>query len=281
MESDKLKQELFYMARLTSKYDFSKMEVVEGILRLENERSILDSVFGCRFKTRIFDIAAGVETDEKCVLCGNHADNKVICNHCMETILGSGYAKDKLPDAKTKSRINFRFPHIALSKIEFKHLAVKTVLKGLLLICLILILIIQIWILSVWHSLPTYNAKEQPEISSYEPEAVNSVEEATSALAKDFPAEEGYTIQFAREDTQYVGRFLLENGTCCEEAEEQLTDEKRYDYFFTEEVYVFYISLNEEYTAKVGMAEMNRSGSVIILGEFNDGRRTDCFYKYR
>ena len=54
MADDKLKQELLYMASLASKYDFSKMEVVEGILRLENERKILDSVFGRRFKSRIF-----------------------------------------------------------------------------------------------------------------------------------------------------------------------------------------------------------------------------------
>ena len=55
-DDDKLKQELYYMVRLTSKYDFTNMELVEGILRLENERRILNSVFGSRFKRRIFDM---------------------------------------------------------------------------------------------------------------------------------------------------------------------------------------------------------------------------------
>ena len=50
MGDEKLKQELLYMVKLTSKYDLSNMEVVESILRLENERVILGSVFGKRFK---------------------------------------------------------------------------------------------------------------------------------------------------------------------------------------------------------------------------------------
>ena len=99
MADDKLRQELLYMVRLTSKYDFSRMEVVEGILRLENERQILGSVFGKRFKARIFDIAAGQAVDESCVICGQHADNKVICQHCLSTIGDSEYAKNKI---KTK-----------------------------------------------------------------------------------------------------------------------------------------------------------------------------------
>ena len=49
MGDEKLKQELLYMVKLTSKYDLSNMEVVESILRLENERVILGSVFGKRF----------------------------------------------------------------------------------------------------------------------------------------------------------------------------------------------------------------------------------------
>ena len=63
--------------------------------------------------------------------------------------------------------------------------------------------------------------------------------------------------------------------------EENLSDEERYDYFFTEPVYVFYISNIEQYSARIGIAEINQSGSILLLGKFNDGRRIDSFYKYR
>jgi hypothetical protein len=82
-------------------------------------------------------------------------------------------------------------------------------------------------------------------------------------------------------DKDYVGRFLIDKGACCEEVEEQLTDEERYDYFFTEEVYVYHISLNEPTMAKLGVAEVNSSGSILVMGSFNDGRKTDSHYKYR
>ena len=78
MGNEKLKQELYYMAKLVAKYDFKDMNVVEGILRQENERKILESVFGTRFKSRIFDIAAGVEHDSTCVICGKEAEKLVI-----------------------------------------------------------------------------------------------------------------------------------------------------------------------------------------------------------
>ncbi len=262
MADDKLKQEFLYMASLTSKYDFHRMEVVEGILRLENERRILDSVFGRRFKTRIFDIAAGVATDEKCVLCGMPADNRVICNHCMETILGSDYAKNKI-------------------KIKEKKINVKECSKYVAVVCLILILFIQIWLLYLLHTIPDRNPTVEPKVSSTEPSAVSDKDSALMELKKEFPEEEGYEITFVREDYDNVGRFLLENGACCAEVEENLSDEERYDYFFTEPVYVFYISNIEQYSARIGIAEINQSGSILLLGKFNDGRRIDSFYKYR
>ena len=97
----------------------------------------------------------------------------------------------------------------------------------------------------------------------------------------DFPEEEGYTVTFGRADTEYVGRFNLELGDCCLEKEDELTDEERYDYFFTEDVYIFYISYLQNHSSKVGMAEINQDGEIIIEGTFNDGRRTDSFYKFR
>ena len=89
MGDEKLKQELFYMVKLSTKYDFKDMSVVEGILRLENDRKVLNSVFGSRFKTRIFDIAAGVCSADSCVICGQTAENRVICKKCMDSILDS------------------------------------------------------------------------------------------------------------------------------------------------------------------------------------------------
>ncbi|SEK98502.1 hypothetical protein SAMN02910377_02368 [Pseudobutyrivibrio ruminis] len=300
MADDKLRQELLYMVRLTSKYDFSRMEVVEGILRLENERQILGSVFGKRFKTRIFDIAAGQAVDETCVICGQHADNKVICQHCLSTIGESDYAKNKI-----KTKENDKKPRIPdfkklidkiksiskqdKTKEEIKEKVhdrislgrVKRYVKGVLVFCLTLILFIQIWILGLWFTIPDYNPTEEARVSSNQVVPVESADDAYAQLLLDFPEEEGYTVTYSREDADYVGRFLLNPGDCCLEIEDNLTDEERYDYFFKEDVYVFYISYLEENTGKVGIAEVNHAGSILIEGSFNDGRRTDSFYKFR
>lgn len=266
MENDKLKQELFYMYRLTSKYDFSKMEVVENILRLENDRKILDSVFGRRFKTRIFDIAAGINKDSSCVLCGQPADNQVICPHCMETISGSEYAKLRTPEQKSKFKINY---------------SRKDIFKYACIFCLSVILIFQIWILSMWVKILNVNKQVPAKVSDNEPVAVADADAAAKQLALDFPEEEGYTITYARPDREFVGRFKINKGDCCEEVEEKLTDEERYDYFFKEDVYIFYISYNEKDAFKLGLAEVNNEGSILVLGQFNDGRATDVHYKYR
>ena len=267
MADDKLRQELLYMVRLTSKYDFSRMEVDEGILRLENERQILGSVFGKRFKARIFDIAAGQVVDESCVICGQHADNKVICQHCLSTIGDSEYAKNKIKTKENSKKISAG--------------KVKRSAQGVLIVCLTLILFIQIWIFGLWLSIPDYNPTEEARVSSNEIVPVESADDAYAQLLLDFPEEEGYTVTFSREDADYVGRFLLNPGDCCLEIEDSLTDEERYDYFFKEDVYVFYISYLEENTGKVGIAEVNHAGSILIEGSFNDGRRTDSFYKFR
>lgn len=297
MADDKLRQELLYMVRLTSKYDFTRMEVVEGILRLENERQILGSVFGKRFKARIFDIAAGQEVADTCVICGQHADNKVICQHCLSTIGESDYAKNKIKDKEIKNRFNIAgfkkvFDKIKLpvkkedkeknvSDIRINVSRIKRYVQGVVVACLTLILFLQIWIFSIWNSIPDYNPTEEARVSANEAVPVDSEEEAYKQLLLDFPEEEGYTVTFSREDADYVGRFLLNPGDCCLEIEENLTDEERYDYFFKEDVYVFYISYLQENTGKVGIAEINHNGAILIEGSFNDGRRTDSFYKFR
>jgi hypothetical protein len=144
-----------------------------------------------------------------------------------------------------------------------------------------LILFIQIWILGLWLTIPDYNPTEEARVSSNQVVPVESADDAYAQLLLDFPEEEGYTVAFSREDADYVGRFLLNPGDCCLEIEDSLTDEERYDYFFKEDVYVFYISYLEENTGKVGIAEVNHAGSILIEGSFNDGRRTDSFYKFR
>ncbi len=304
MSDEKLKQELFYMVKLASKYDFSKMEVVEGILRLENERQILSSVFGKRFKTRIFDIAAGQETDCKCVICGQEAENKVICQHCLRSIGESAYAKSKITiKENNKASIKLKLPKLSLPKLSLPKIVLpkftlpkvstekisehktsfnlKTVLQGIAVVCLSLILCFQIWILALWYSMPDYNKRVKARNSAFEKVEVNSKEDAYNQLILDFPENEGYTVSFARMDYDYVGRFSLKTGACCTEAEENLPEEELYDYFFQEEVYVFYISYLEEHTAKLGIAEINQAGAILIEGSFNDGRRTDSFYKFR
>lgn len=309
MADDKLRQELLYMVKLTSKYDLSRMEVVEGILRLENERQILGSVFGKRFKGRIFDVAAGVATDDKCVICGQHAENHIICQHCIDTIGGSEYAKSKFKAEEEASKKKLKFPKLKLPKInlhkfslpklklqkpqeandksivkdnsDIKVSKVKIVLQAFAIVCLTLILFLQVYVFSVWRTIPDYNPKEKARVSEHEQVPVNYQEEAYDQLELDFPEEEGYTITYSRMDVDYTGRFLLNKGDCCLEIEEQLSDEEKYDYFLTEEVYVFYISYLKEHTGKLGIAEINKDGSIIIEGSFNDGRRTDSFYKFR
>ncbi len=287
MADDKLRQELLYMAKITSKYDLTNMEVVEEILRLENERRILDSVFGKRFKRRIFDIAAGVNKDESCVICGKPAENHIICNHCLETIDDSPYAKSKdsgkakeaskAKADKKASVISFLKNFKSIFKLNYK-ISLFYVLLGLL----IIVFAIQVWVLGMWVSLPDYNKQVKPRVSQEKPESVTNEEQAYEQLLKDFPEEEGYTVTFARNDKEYVGRFSIDKGECCQEVEEKLTDEQRYDYFIDyDQVYVFYINKIDKATGIVGLAEINDKGHVLVCGSFNDGRRTDGLYRFR
>ena len=282
MADDKLRQELFYMVKLANKYDFSDMDVVEGILRLENERKILTSVFGARFKTRIFDIAAGIGNDDKCVICGNVAENKVICKHCMDSVLDSEYAKNKIKNKQKEGKKLFSIPfHFDVKGIKNIKINWKRTGQYFIIFCLIMILLVQATLLYMWVSLPTYNSKQKAIVSEYQEEPVSDQNQAYEKLLMDFPEELGYSVTYMRQDKEFVGRFLLDVGACCEETEEKLTDEERYDYFFQEDVYVFYITNISDYSAMLGIAEVNKSGAVLLTGSFNDGRKTDLWYKIR
>lgn len=321
MADEKLRQELYYMAKLVEKYDFKDMNVVEGILRQENDRKILESVFGTRFKSRIFDIAAGADGDRSCVICGKEADNGVMCEVCLKSILESNYAKNKnqikeneksgtnvikekmstvVDNIKTVFKKDETVDKPEKKKLEFvsklkniftkesgdeitseKKAKVTKVFQYSAIVCLALILFIQIYILAVWLSLPTYNKKVKAQDSQFTAEAVSDEDAAYQQLLKDFPESEGYSIIYSRQDRQYVGKFLVDIGQCCEDVEEQLTPEERYDYFFEEDVYVFYISNISDLSAEIGMAEVNSDGAIILTGSFNNGRKTDCYYRFR
>jgi len=279
MADDKLKQELLYMVKLTSKYNFSEMDVVEGILRLENERQILISPFGRRFKTRIFDIASGQKTDGRCVICGQEADNKVICQHCMETIGQSSYAN---PDKENNTlETEKKDSNPVISVLKGNKSRIKRNIQIFVIVCLTLILFIQLYIAFVWFTTFAPKPKEKVQNSINEIVAVSSKDEAYEQLILDFPEDQGYTVAFARTDREYVGRFLLEPGACCEEVEEGLTDEERYDYFFSEDVYIFYITCVKDGVGKIGLAEVNADGAIVTMGFFNNEHETDLHYKFR
>ena len=285
MSDDKLRQELLYMVKLTSKYNFSDKDVVETILRMENDRAILTSVFGKRFKSRIFDIAYGQNHDSKCVICGLDAQNGVICKSCLEKIGGSVYAKSKEPEPKKNKNI---FADWYTAKKESKKeksnqesLILWPVVSKIILVGLIIILALQLWILGLWISIPDRNPTTDAVVSQNPVVTVSSEEEAYEQLILDFPQEDGWTVTYGRTDVDYVGRFLLSPGDCINEVEENLSENERYDYFFQEQVYVFYVSYLDANSAKVGVAEVNTAGHIIVMGQFNDGRKTDSYYLYR
>ncbi|MBQ7470196.1 MAG: hypothetical protein IJS76_07220 [Pseudobutyrivibrio sp.] len=307
MADDKLRQELYYIAKLATKYDFKDMAIVEEILRQENERKLLTSVFGTRFKSRIFDIASDAKHDTNCVICGKPADNGVVCAECLKSILESKYAKSK-NEIKENKRFHFKklfdnkifrgiknFFSSLISKSknadetteskdisgQHKDSKAKRVFQYSCIVCLTLILFIQIYVLGVWLSLPTYNKKESVRESQYEATAVADENEALRALQKEFPETDGYTVTYSRQDREYVGRFLVDIGACCEEVEEGLSPEERYEYFFQEDVYVFYITKISDYSAVIGKAEVNADGAIVLTGSFNDGRATDRLYRFR
>ncbi|GEM_PF-6160720 len=290
MADDKLRKEILYMVRLTTSYDFTKKEVVDGILTLENERQILGSVFGKRFKARISDISNGRENDGTCVICGKPAENHVICKHCLDTVGESPYVKGKQSDNVDKDS------HTQADEVVLKHIkekaaifkkvnfriGLKKSLKLALMGLLLIILGIQIWIFSIWKSLPSYNKQVEPRVSTRRTQEITTKDQAYKQLANDFPKDKGYEITYARMDTEYIGRFSIDKGECCEEVEENLSDEERYNYFYDlEDVYIFYITKIDDVTGIVGLAEVNNKSQILVCGSFNDGRKTDCHYRFR
>ncbi|MCR4694271.1 MAG: hypothetical protein K5773_02975 [Pseudobutyrivibrio sp.] len=268
----KLKQELLYMVKLTEKYDFTNRQVVDGILRLENERQILTSVFGKRFKDRIFDIAYDNASNNTCVICGQEAENGVICQDCLNRISHSAYASAKAgetehdiqTEVKTKKKIHF-----------------LSYFKYVLLVSLALICFAQIWLLYTFHTLPDHNPTQEPYISDKEIVAVSDEESALAQLQLDYSPDDGYDIISLGPVVELSGLFANEVGASATEIEENLSDEERYDYFLIEEAYKFYISYNDGVSIKLGLAEVSTQGNIIVKGDFNDLRDPNAFYRIR
>lgn len=318
MSEDKLKQELLYMVKLAEKYDFRNELVVSEIKKLESQRQILTSVFGQRFLTRITELSQQTEQTHKCVVCGKLiAKNGVICEGCMNSIGNSFYANNinKIkentetagqaqgqeqgqeirlePVAEPKAKIKIDIVAKLKEKIKLAKandlkkekltvgITIKHLLARILAVCLTLILFTQIWVLYVFYSIPDYNPPEEARISSNPIVAVSNEDEAKAQVMLDFPEEEGYTVTFCMHSEDYEGRFLVDLGANVDEVEANLSEEDRYEYFFSEDTYLFFVTYHEENTAKAGIAEINASGEILIQGSFNDGRDTDFFYRFR
>ncbi len=163
------------------------------------------------------------------------------------------------------------------------HIPVK--LKKIFAVIAILILslaaVCQIGILCLYMTIPDRNIPMEARVSSYEPVPVSDEAQALAAISQDFPESEGYTITFCRMDREYVGALSTELGQAVLTDTSGLSDDELYDYYMTDTVYIFFISYLENYTARLGVAEINAEGQILIQGAFNDGRDSNLQYRFR
>ncbi len=163
------------------------------------------------------------------------------------------------------------------------HIPVK--LKKIFAVIAILILslaaVCQIGILCLYMTIPDRNIPMEARVSSYEPVPVSDEAQALAAIIQDFPESEGYTITFGRMDREYVGALSTELGQAVLTDTSGLSDDELYDYYMTDTVYIFFISYLENYTARVGVVEINAEGQILIQGSFNDGRDSNLQYRFR
>ncbi len=163
------------------------------------------------------------------------------------------------------------------------HIPAK--LKKIIAVIAILILslaaVCQIGILCLYMTIPDRNIPMEARVSSYEPVPVSDEAQALAAISQDFPESEGYTITFCRMDREYVGALSTKLGQAVLTDTAGLSDEELYDYYMTDTVYIFFISYLENYTARLGVAEINAEGQILIQGSFNDGRDSSLQYRFR
>ncbi len=315
MSDAKLKQELLYMVRIAEKYDLTDKDIVNIILREDAEGRIFSSVFGQRFKARIKDLSEGKATSDSCIICGKpDGPNTVICSSCKKSIGDSYYAKhlsggqDKKEEAAAlqeqssaaesndlqeqnsvaesivlQKQISAASNNLKESLTSRIHIPAK--LKKIIAVIAILILslaaVCQIGILCLYMIIPDRNIPMEARVSSYEALPVSDEAQALAAISQDFPESEGYTITFCRMDREYVGALSTKLGQAVLTDTSGLSDEKLYDYYMTDTVYIFFISYLENYTARLGVAEINAEGQILIQGSFNDGRDSNLQYRFR
>ncbi len=163
------------------------------------------------------------------------------------------------------------------------HIPAK--LKKIIAVIAILILslaaVCQIGILCLYMTIPDRNIPMEARVSSYEPVPVSDEAQALAAISQDFPESEGYTITFCRMDREYVGALSTKLGQAVLTDTAGLSDEELYDYYMTDTVYIFFISYLENYTGRLGVAEINAEGQILIQGAFNDGRDSNLQYRFR
>ncbi len=167
-----------------------------------------------------------------------------------------------------------------ISRINISFRA-KTIIAVIAILILSLAAVCQIGILCLYMTIPDRNIPMEARVSSYEPVPVSDEAQALAAISQDFPESEGYTVTFCRMDREYVGALSKELGQAVLTDTSGLSDEELYDYYMTDTVYIFFISYLENYTARLGVAEINAEGQILIQGSFNDGRDSSLQYRFR
>ncbi len=189
---------------------------------------------------------------------------------------------EKIVDSKAQMHLE---DSLDLKESLTSSIHIPAKLKKIIAVVAVLILslaaILQIGILCLYMTIPDRNIPMEARVSSYEPVPVSDEAQALAAISQDFPESEGYTITFGRMDREYVGALSTKLGQAVLTDTSGLSDDELYDYYMTDTVYIFFISYLENYTARLGVAEINAEGQILIQGSFNDGRDSNLQYRFR
>ncbi len=189
---------------------------------------------------------------------------------------------EKIVDSKAQMHLE---DSLDLKESFTSRIHIPAKLKKIFAVIAILILslavVCQIGILCLYMTIPDRNIPMEARVSSYEPVPVSDEAQALAAISQDFPESEGYTITFCRMDREYVGALSTGLGQAVLTETSGLSDDELYDYYMTDTVYIFFISYLENYTARLGVAEINAEGQILIQGSFNDGRDSSLQYRFR
>ncbi len=286
MSDAKLKQELLYMVRIAEKYDLTDSNIVNIILKEDANGKIFSSVFGQRFKDRIKDLSEKKSCSGSCIICGRtESADTVICSFCMKSIGDSYFAKHQNEPNDEKKEQDISASSTNLKKPIISRIPISARLKKIIIVIAIVILslgvLFQIGVLCLYMTIPDRNIPIEAKVSAFEARPVLDENEALNAIKQDFPESEGYTVTFCRRDREYAGAFSTELGEAALTDTSGLSDEELYNYYMTDTVYIFFISYLQDYTARLGIAEINDQGQILIQGSFNDGRDSSLQYRFR